>query len=307
MQFGKIVRGGVENYIRKVRILKEVIQEADAILIGCGAGLSAAAGLSSPVDFEENFADFIEKYHMEDAYRGLYSPFASSSEMWAYIARVAWFYRYNTHDNGLYDDMLEVLKDKNYFFVTTNIDAQLKKAGFEEERIFPLEGDYGEFQCIEPCHQEVYENEKEIRKLMLSQGFTEDEYGNMISNENVNRAVKKESIPVCPKCGRNMALHVNFGAHFARPDEWYISSAAKDDFLLKNRDKKILYLELGSGPYKKEFIRHPLWELTMRNPNATYVCVNLGECSCPEAIEDRSILLDADIKTVFNDLVKLNK
>jgi NAD-dependent SIR2 family protein deacetylase len=307
MEFGKIERGGVENYVRKVRILKSKLDSAEAIFIGAGAGLSNAAGLNSTEIFEHYFSDFISKYNIENEYKGLFYPIINAYELWAYRSRLIWCYSYETYDNGTYENLATLLRDKNYFVMTSNIDNQLIKNGIDKERIFYMKGNYNYFQCSEPCHQEVYNNREYVIKMMKSQGFVYDGEAKMSfpSNGKVKMEISEDLVPTCPKCNRPMTLNVDLGAHFVRPDGWYIGSAQKDDFLLKNRDKKILYLELGSGPYMKEQIRHPFWERVMRNRNATYACINLGECSAPEAIIDRSILIDADIKTVLNDLVKL--
>jgi len=304
MEYGLLISGGVENYIRKIRILKDRIDNCDAIFIGAGGGISNAAGKDDKTRFRKFFPDFIDKYHVEDIFSGGYYPFETSGEYWAWWSRAIWEYRYEDRTNELYEKLLKILDGKNYFIMTTNVDHEFVKNGFDKERLFYMDGDYGTFRCSEPCKEITYDNLDMVIEMMKAQGFVLDEDGrmNVPPDGRISMDVPKDLQPKCPECGRPMAVNIS-GRKFVYDNGWFVGEAQKNDFLLNNRSSHILCLELGAGIYTKDRIRHPLWDIVMQNMNATYAAVNFGETSCPEYIKDRSILIDADIKNVINDLV----
>ena len=205
------------GFSTEIEHLKNEIKTADAIVIGAGAGLSTAAGFTySGERFEKNFADFIEKYGFSDMYSGGFYPFESLEEHWAYWSRYIYLNRYTDVDNGTYKGLFELVKDKDYFVLTTNVDHQFQKAGFDKHRLFYTQGDYGLFQCSEPCCQKTYDNEDIIRKM-----YAEQE----------NMRILTELIPRCPKCGKPMTMNLRADDKFVQDEGWYRAAERYEEFL----------------------------------------------------------------------------
>ena len=265
--------------------LKNEIETADAIVIGAGAGLSTAAGFTySGERFEKYFSDFIEKYNFRDMYSGGFYPFETLEEHWAYWSRYVYINRYMDVDNGVYKGLFELVKDKDYFVLTTNVDHQFQKAEFDKHRLFYTQGDYGLFQCSEPCCQKAYDNEDIIRKM-----YAEQE----------NMLIPTELVPRCPKCGRPMTMNLRADETFVQDEEWYRAAERYENFLRTREGQKILFLELGVGYNTPAIIKCPFWQMTAKNPKAVYACLNFGEAFCPEQIRPQAICMDADIGTIF--------
>ncbi len=265
--------------------LKNEIKTADAIVIGAGAGLSTAAGFTySGERFEKNFADFIEKYGFSDMYSGGFYPFESLEEHWAYWSRYIYVNRYMDVDNGTYKGLFELVKDKDYFVLTTNVDHQFQKAGFDKLRLFYTQGDYGLFQCSEPCCQKTYDNEDIIRKM-----YAEQE----------NMRILTELIPRCPKCGKPMTMNLRADDKFVQDEGWYRAAERYEEFLRRHENLHILFLELGVGYNTPAIIQYPFWQMTAKNPKAVYACLNFGEAFCPDQIRSQAICIDADIKALI--------
>ena len=265
--------------------LKNEIETADAIVIGAGAGLSTAAGFTySGERFENYFSDFIEKYNFRDMYSGGFYPFESLEEHWAYWSRYVYINRYMDVDNGVYKGLFEFVKDKDYFVLTTNVDHQFQKAEFDKHRLFYTQGDYGLFQCSEPCCQKTYDNEDIIRKM-----YAEQE----------NMLIPTELVPRCPKCGRPMTMNLRADETFVQDEGWYRAAERYEEFLRRHENLHILFLELGVGYNTPVIIKYPFWQITAKNPKAVYACLNFGEAFCPEQIRPQAICMDADIGTIF--------
>ena len=276
------------DYFDNIRRLKQKIVTADAIVIGAGAGLSTAAGFTySGERFEKYFSDFIQKYGFSDMYSGGFFPFESPEEHWAYWSRYIYINRYMDVDNGTYKTLLSLVKDKDYFVLTTNVDHQFQKAGFDKHRLFYTQGDYGLFQCLEPCCQKTFDNEEFIRRMY---------------NEQKNMRVPFELIPKCPECGKPM-MNLRADDKFVQDEGWYKARERYADFLRRHEGMHMLFLELGVGFNTPVIIKYPFWQITAKNPNAVYACINFNEAFCPEELEKKSICIGGDIAEVLWDMI----
>ena len=239
----KKILTSTKDYSSEINSLKNEIETADAILIGAGAGLSTAAGFTySGERFEKCFSDFIEKYNFRDMYSGGFYPFESLEEHWAYWSRYIFINRYMDVDNGVYKRLFELVKDKDYFVLTTNVDHQFQKAGFDKHRLFYTQGDYGLFQCSEPCCQETYDNEECVKDMLE---FQED------------MRVPTELIPCCPKCGKPMTMNLRADDKFVQDEGWYLARKRYEEFLRRHENLHILFLELGVGYNTPAIIKYP--------------------------------------------------
>ena len=277
------------DYFDNIRRLKQKIVTADAIVIGAGAGLSTAAGFTySGERFEKYFSDFIQKYGFSDMYSGGFFPFESPEEHWAYWSRYIYINRYMDVDNGTYKTLLSLVKDKDYFVLTTNVDHQFQKAGFDKHRLFYTQGDYGLFQCLEPCCQKTFDNEEFIRRMY---------------NEQKNMRVPFELIPKCPECGKPMTMNLRADDKFVQDEGWYKARERYADFLRRHEGMHMLFLELGVGFNTPVIIKYPFWKINEKNPNAVYACINFNEAFCPEELEKKSICIGGDIAEVLWDMI----
>ncbi|MDE5566118.1 MAG: hypothetical protein K2I77_03930 [Anaeroplasmataceae bacterium] len=276
------------NYLDEIEQLKKAITEADAILIGAGAGLSTSAGfIYSGQRFEEYFKDFINKYHFRDMYSGGFYDFPSLEEFWAYWSRYIYINRYQDAPKGVYDTLFKLIKNHNYFVLTTNVDHCFQKAGFAKERLFYTQGDYGLFQCSTPCHNKTYDNEKIIKEMYSKQKYMR---------------IPTSLIPKCPVCGKTMTMNLRSDDRFVQDEGWYEAAQRYQTFLKQYKNKKILFLELGVGSNTPGIIKYPFWQFTMDNPNAIYACINLGEAVVPRDIKNQSICINEDIEKILFQL-----
>lgn len=276
------------DYSAEIDRLKNEIETADAIVIGAGAGLSTAAGFTySGERFERFFSDFEAKYGFHDMYSGGFYPFETLEEQWAYWSRYIYINRYMDVDNGTYKRLFELVKDKDYFVITTNVDHQFQKAGFDKHRLFYTQGDYGLWQCSEPCHQKTYGNEETVRKMFETQK---------------DMRVPSELVPKCPVCGKPMSMNLRADDTFVEDEGWHRAAERYDEFLRRHDGLHILFLELGVGMNTPVIIKYPFWKMTYANPKAVYVCVNYGEAYAPDEIAERSICFNGDIHEVLNVL-----
>ena len=275
--------------MKDIELLKNKLAEYDTILIGAGAGLSTSAGFTySGARFDRYFADFRDKYGFNDMYSGGFYPYKTSEEFWAYWSRYIMINRYTDAPKPVYSDLLQLVQDKDYFVITTNVDHCFQKAGFDKKRLFYTQGDYGLFQCSEPCHQNTYDNEQTIRRMWETHGMS----------------VPSELIPHCPKCGKPMSMNLRSDDTFVQDSGWHEAAKRYSDFIDSRNaavDGKVLLLELGVGGNTPVIIKYPFWQMTARNPNAFYVCINYGEAAAPQEIADRSLCIDADIGNVLID------
>ena len=288
--FSKIqINKSTEKTSQQIEQIKDKLNNADAIVIGAGAGLSASAGLTySGERFCKYFSDFAEKYGIRDMYSGGFYPFPDNETFWAWWSRHIFFNRYQKAPKPVYDDLFKFVKDKNCFVLTTNVDHQFQLAGFDKERLFYTQGDYGLFQCSVPCHHKTYDNEDTIIAMIERQ---ED------------MKVPTELIPRCPVCGEPMTVNLRSDDKFVEDEDWHKAAERYNNFIEAYRDKNIVYLELGVGGNTPVIIKYPFWRLTAENENASYICVNLSESFCPDEIIDRSICVNADIGEVIKELI----
>ena len=276
------------DYSQKIERLKAELQGADAILIGAGSGLSTSAGLTYGGErFLKHFSDFHEKYGITDMYSGGFYPFPSLEEYWAWWSRHIYYNRYDVTHGKPYADLLELVRSRNYFALTTNVDHQFQLAGFDKTRLFYTQGDYGLWQCSEPCHQATYDNEAVVRRMIAEQA---------------DMRVPSELIPHCPKCGKPMTMNLRCDDTFAQDAGWYAAAHQYEDFLHRYGTDRILFLELGVGGNTPGIIKVPFLRMTAQNPRATYACINLGEAITMKGLKAQSILLDADIGKVLSNL-----
>ena len=275
-----------ENISDNIEKLKEKIRTADAVVIGAGAGLSTAAGFTySGERFEKYFSDFRKKYGFEDMYSGGFYPYKTSEEYWAYWSRYIFVNRYQDAPNPVYEDLLKLVADKDYFVITTNVDHCFQKAGFDKKRLFYTQGDYGLFQCSEPCCQETFDNKDMIFEMFKQQK---------------DMKIPAELLPVCPHCGKPLTMNLRSDDKFVEDEGWHRAAERYENFLRTRAGEKILFLELGVGYNTPVIIKYPFWQMTAKNPNATYACVNNGQAICPPEIRHKSICINNDIANIIN-------
>lgn len=262
----------MKNYLDKIHEIQERITNADAVVIGAGAGLSTSAGFTySGKRFDTYFHDFKDKYGFSDMYTGGFYPYESQEEFWGYWSRYIYINRYMEPDNPLYSQLLQLVKDKEYFVLTTNVDHCFQKAGFDKKRIFYTQGDYGLFQCSDNCHNKTWDNEDTITKMVLSEGYQIQD-GHLTAKEGVQplMTVPKELIPHCPICGKPMTMNLRSDSTFAEDEGWHQASLRYTDFLQRHRGGKVVYLELGVGYNTPGIIKYPFWKMTHIYPDAFY-------------------------------------
>lgn len=277
-----------EPYLDSIHKLKKKIETADAIVIGAGAGLSTSAGFIYDGErFHEYFSDFEEKYNFHDMYSGGFYPYKTLEEYWAYWSRYITLNRYDDAPKPVYNQLLELMNGKDYFVITTNVDHCFQKAGFDKKRLFYTQGDYGLFQCSEPCHKKTYDNEETIGKMMAQQK---------------DMKIPIELLPKCPVCGKPMTMNLRSDDKFVEDEGWHIAAEHYSNFLRTRQSGNILFLELGVGYNTPIIIKYPFWQMTVSNPKATYACVNYGEAVCPNEIKEQSICINSDIGAALSDL-----
>ena len=268
--------------------LKAALQDCDAVVIGAGSGLSTAAGFTYTGErFEQHFSDFAQKYGIQDMYSGGFYPFATPEEHWAYWSRYIYINRYMDAPKPVYDDLLKLVADKDYFVITTNVDHCFQKAGFDKKRLFYTQGDYGLFQCSEPCCQETFDNEAVIREMVKRQE---------------NMKIPTELLPTCPHCGKPLTMNLRSDNKFVEDEGWHRAAERYENFLRTRAGQKILFLEFGVGYNTPVIIKYPFWQMTAKNPKAIYACINQGQAVCPQEIERQSVCINADIGQVLQSL-----
>ena len=292
----------IKDYSQEIEKIKKAINEADAVLIGAGAGLSTAAGLTySGERFERYFFDFAEKYGIRDIYSGGFYPFPDEETRWAWWARHIYFNRYIDAPKPVYSKLLSLVKNKEYFVLTTNVDHQFQRAGFDKNRLFYTQGDYGLFQSTNPRIKKTFDNEEWTMKAMTAQGFVRNENGvfTVPEDKKISMRIPTELIPHCPITNGAVTMNLRSDDSFVEDEGWHEASRRYAEFVGKYADKKIVFLELGVGGNTPVIIKYPFWRMTYANANATYICINYGEAICPDQIKERSICIDADIESIL--------
>ena len=318
--------------------LKNAISTVDSIIIGAGAGLSTSAGFTySGERFNEYFSDFALRYGFKDMYSGGFYPYKTLEENWAYWSRHIMINRYMDAPKPVYKNLLSLVQGKDYFVITTNVDHCFQKAGFNKKRLYYTQGDYGLFQCSEPCHQKTYDNEETVKKMVASQNpewLHFDKLSNQLSKPlatdndktvistgsmtagssktdltvppETKMTVPTELVPLCPICGKPMSMNLRADDTFVQDDGWYKAAERYENFLTTRKaaeNGKVLFLELGVGGNTPGIIKYPFWQMTYKNPNATYACMNFGEAVVPAEIKQRSICINADIGDALKEIL----
>lgn len=272
----------------QIEQLKQVLKTADAVLIGAGAGLSTSAGFTYDGErFERYFSDFHQKYGITDMYSGGFYPYDTLEEYWAWWSRHIFYNRYVDAPIPVYRELLALVKDKDYFVLTTNVDHQFQRAGFDKKKLFYTQGDYGLWQCSNACHDKTYDNEDTVRQMLARQQ---------------DMKIPSDLIPRCPVCGAPMTMNLRCDNSFVQDEGWYAAQSRYSDFVRWHKHGTVLYLELGVGNNTPVIIKYPFWRYTLENPDAFYACVNFGQAYAPREIAERSVCLDADIVCILSAL-----
>ena len=311
ISFVRSLRGGLTNDTgsrdENLQRLKEELENADAIVIGAGAGLSTAAGYTySGERFDRWFFDFKQRLGLTDMYSGGFYPFPNDETRWAFWARNIYINRYLAPSKPVYDDLLALVRGRNYFVITTNVDHCFQRAGFEKERLFYTQGDYGLFQSVDGRVKETYDNEAWVMKAMAAQRFLPDESGafRVPKDRLISMRIPHELVPVLPN-GDPVTMNLRVDESFVEDAGWHAAAERYGQFLRAAEGKHVLFLELGVGGNTPMIIKYPFWAMTAENPNAVYVCLNYDEAVCPEQIKARSLCLDGDSGEVLKALQRL--
>ena len=277
------------SYHARITKAAKALDDARFLIIGGGAGLSAAAGIDLDGElFRERFGDFISAYHITDLYTGGFYPFQTPEEKWAFWSRHIFFTRYDIGGTALYQTLLTLVRDKQYYVISTNVDSQFVLAGFDEERVFEVQGDMGNFQCRIPCHRKLYDNQAAIREMA----------GNIH-----NCRIPSALVPKCPVCGGEMNYNLRIDDSFLQDENWYRHEKSYGDFLEKSSYKKTVFMELGVGYNTPGIIRYPFERMTSQNPQAILIRLNRDDfCGAPEN-KSRTILFREDMSRVFSDIL----
>lgn len=285
MYFSRLTRQSTQNFSAQVDKLRDALAMADAVVVGAGAGLSTAAGYTySGPRFSRLFGDFAARYGFSDMYSGGFYPYDTLEEHWAFWSRYVICNRYEPIPGRVYQQLLDLLRDRDYFVLTTNVDHCFQRAGFDKRRLFYTQGDYGLFQCSRPCCQETWDNEDAIRAMVDQQS---------------NLRIPGELVPHCPHCGAPATMNLRSDGTFVEDEGWHKAAARYSEFLRRHEGMRTLYLEIGVGGNTPGIIKYPFWQMTAANPRATYACVNLGEAYAPRELERQSILIDAGASEVI--------
>ena len=288
MFFSRLTRQSTQNFSTQVDKLRAALAMADAVVVGAGAGLSTAAGYTySGPRFSRLFGDFAARYGFSDMYSGGFYPYDTLEEHWAFWSRYVMCNRYDPIPGHVYQQLLDLLRDRDYFVLTTNVDHCFQRAGFDKQRLFYTQGDYGLFQCSRPCCQETWDNEDVIRAMVDQQS---------------DLRIPSELVPHCPHCGAPATMNLRSDGTFVEDEGWHKAAARYSEFLRRHEGMRTLYLEIGVGGNTPGIIKYPFWQMTAANPRATYACVNLGEACAPRELEHQSILIDASADEVIAQL-----
>ena len=304
---GSVTRGVEQPLLEQEQALAQMLDQADAVLIGAGAGLSTAAGFTySGERFTRYFWDFEQRFGIHDMYSGGFYPFPDDETRWAWWSRNIYYNRYVPAPKPTYRELLSLVRYRDYFVLTTNVDHQFQRAGFDKQRLFYTQGDYGLFQSTNPTLQKTYDNEDWVMAALEAQGFVRDEGGIFQPpvNGRLSTRIPTKLIPTCPDDGSAVTTNLRIDDGFVQDQGWYQASDRYHDFVRRHTGGQMLYLELGVGMNTPAIIKFPFWQATLDNAQARYACVNLGEAYCPVEIADRSLCVSHDIAQVVADLAR---
>ena len=271
---------------KKEENLYRELRAAETVVIGAGAGLSTSAGfVYTGQRFRENFRDFEVKYGFHDMYSGGFYPYETLEEYWAYWSRYIYLNRYREVPKPVYTDLLQLVKDKDYFVLTTNVDHCFQRAGFDKKRLFYTQGDFGLWQCSVPCHKKTYDNEETVRRMIAKQK---------------DMRIPGELIPLCPVCKKPMTMNLRADSTFVEDEGWHEACGRYENFLETHKGSRVLFLELGCGMNTPGIIKFSFCRLTSQWPEAVYGCINLGEAYAPQEIEGKSVCISEDIGRILS-------
>ncbi|AVK49374.1 Sir2 silent information regulator family NAD-dependent deacetylase [Clostridium sp. MF28] len=297
--------GASFDALTNIEKLKKELEKTNTVIIGAGAGLSTSAGFNYGGErFYKYFSDFEEKYAFHDMYSGMFVQYESLEDIWAFWRRSCWLNRYMYPPKPTYHTLFDIVKDKDYFVVTTNIDHCFQKSGFQKERLFYTQGEYGLWQCSVPCHQKTYDNKEQVIQLLKAQGYEIGENNELVIPPNIipKMSIPTDMIPRCPLCDKPMNMNLRNDSTFVEDEGWHKAQKQYQNFLEKHKNNPILFLDLGIGWNTPGIIKYPFWNMTASWPNAAYVCINKGEAIVPKEIESKSICIDEDIGTILEQL-----
>lgn len=294
----------LRNMGSEMRKLQEALQQADAVIIGAGAGLSTSAGFTYDGErFQRYFSDFEAKYGFHDMYSGGFYPFETLEEHWAYWSRFIFLNRYSDPPKPVYQKLLQLVKDKDYFVLTTNVDHCFQKAGFDKHRLFYTQGDYGLWQCGKPCHHKTYDNQEVVRRMVEAQGFRVTAQGlELPAGAAPRMAVPADLVPHCPRCGEPMSMNLRADDTFVEDEGWHQAAQRYSDFLRRHQHMRVLFLEAAVGFNTPTIVKYSFWRMVYEWEDAVYACLNYGEAFAPDEIKKKSICIDGDIGTILNQL-----
>lgn len=294
----------LRNMGSETRKLQEALQQADAVIIGAGAGLSTSAGFTYDGEhFQRYFSDFEAKYGFHDMYSGGFYPFETLEEHWAYWSRFIFLNRYSDPPKPVYQKLLQLVKDKDYFVLTTNVDHCFQKAGFDKHRLFYTQGDYGLWQCSKPCHHKTYDNQEVVRRMVEAQGFRVTAQGlELPAGAAPRMAVPVDLVPHCPRCGEPMSMNLRADDTFVEDEGWHQAAQRYSDFLRRHQHMRVLFLEAAVGFNTPTIVKYSFWRMVYEWEDAVYACLNYGEAFAPDEIKKKSICIDGDIGTILNQL-----
>ena len=307
MYLKNVTMKSTRSYLEDIKLLKEKIENVDAIVIGAGAGLSTSAGfIYNGEIFKKYMFDFIKEYGITDFYSGGFYPFPTKEIMWAFWSRNIYVNRYLDALKDTYKKLLTIVKDKDYFVITTNVDHQFQKNGFDKKRLFYTQGDYGLFQSVNKNNRKTYDNEEIIYIMLEAQGFRKNKKGiyDIPIGGDISISIPTELIPTCPDDGSNMTMNLRVDDNFVEDEGWVQASIRYNKFINKRKKQKLLLLELGVGMNTPVIIKYPFWKIVLENDKATYTCINYNEAFCPDEIIDRSIIINEDINKVLDHIME---
>lgn len=278
---------------------RELLRSADRVLIGAGAGLSAAAGLGvSGERFERLFAPFIERYGIADTYSGGFYPFPTPEDKWAWWAQHIWASCLEPGATPLYRALADWARTRDCFVITTNVDAQFEFAGFPQERLFVPQGDYRTIQCARGCHPRIYPVEEQVAAWREDLGAHPD--GTLARTRLSDPAL----VPRCPVCGGPMEMHLRIDATFVEDDAWHAARARYEEFLDGIRSQRTVLLELGVGWNTPVWIRYPFERIAqMLGPDrAPLVRMNFDPATADVSTVPGAVGLAGDIAALWREL-----
>ncbi|WP_404900444.1 Sir2 silent information regulator family NAD-dependent deacetylase [Priestia filamentosa] len=279
-----------KTYKARIEKAKKEIEDTEFILIGGGAGLSAAAGITyGGKRFTDNFSAFIKKYGLTDMYSSGFYPYKTQEERWAYWAKHIYVNRFEPGPTILYKDLYQLVKDRTYFVITTNVDSQFEKSGFPVDKIFEVQGNYGYLQCAQGCHDKLYYNESLVREMI---------------KKTVDCQIPSELVPICPVCGGNMDPNLRINQYFVQDEKWYKQNKLYNEFLKQSEGKRNVYIELGVGFNTPGIIRYPFEQMTYHNEKATLIRLNKENSTGMKENADKTVTFNEDIKEVVSEILR---